>query len=411
MAVMKKIYFDYAATTPLDKSARRAMEPYFSTVFGNPVSAHTHGKDAREAVERSRIEIATGIGVRAHEVIFTAGVTEANNMALFGSVPPPSYGKISRPPHVVVSAIEHSSILQAGRYLQEMGAHLTVVGVSRGGLVDPDEICRALTSETAVVSVMYVNNEVGTIQRIRALSEAISRWKRVIGRGKNDYPYFHTDAAQAPRVLPFHPHSLGADLLSIDGSKIYGPKGVGFLYVREGIVIRPLIVGAAQEGLRRAGTHNVTAIVGLAAALRRAEIFRKKEVKRLTLLKNVFLRDLMKRIPDTAVNGSVKESVPSIINFSIPGISGEALVAALNARGCEISRGSACLAPGDDTSYVVAALGGPSNLARESVRVSFGRETKKADVASLVGVIGEVTALFRKKRVFDSGKRKKRVIV
>ena len=181
--------------------------------------------------------------------------------------------------------------------------------------------------------------------------------------------------------------------------------------MREGIVIRPLMVGAGQEALRRAGTHNVPSILGLATALRRAESLRRVEVRRLTSLKNIFLRDLMKLIPDIVINGSVKESVPSIINFSIPGVSGSALVATLDARGFEISRGSACLAPGDDISYAVLALGGPPSLARESVRVSFGRETKKADGILLVRVIGETTRLLQKKSVFQSGKRKTKVIV
>lgn len=401
-----RLYFDYAATTPLDPRVFRAMRPYIERTFGNPGSLHEEGQEALAAIDRAREGVADLIGSAFRDVVFTGSATEANNLALFGTVRAArAYAPQGASIGVVVSAIEHESVLEPARALEREGlVHLTALPVDAQGLVRPADLAAALTPETAVVSIMYGNNEIGTVQPIAELSRIVAEFRSVhrtplqtIG----GYPRFHTDASQAGAYLSCDVRELGVDLLTLSGHKLYGPKGVGMLYVRDygqhPHRIQPMLWGGGQEHLLRSGTENVSGIVGFHAALAFATRERISTVAQLRSRATLLVEELKKRVDRVVVN-SIDETtrrrrisvrLPHIVNVSFPGISAAELIVAADRKGLALSAGSACTARGTQPSHVLSAIGLSNDRITSSIRLSVGRETSISDVRAAVKCIVE----------------------
>ncbi len=362
----RKIYLDYAATTPADADVVKAMLPWFSERFGNPSSLHAFGQDAKRAIEAARDGIAQFIGAGQDEIVFTGSGTESDNSALKG-VAAAMAGKGN---HIITSAIEHHAVLETCKYLEENGCRVTYLGVDGGGLVDPEDVKRAITDDTILISVMHANNEIGTIQPIREISR-IARENGI---------YFHSDAVQTVGNIPVGVDELGVDLLSASAHKLYGPKGVGFLYIRKGTRIEPLLHGGEQEKRRRASTQNVPGIVGFGRAVEIAAGRMTAEGERLAALRDKFIEGVLARIDSVHVNGiwSPGERVrrlPNNVSLCFDRTAGEALVISLDMIGVSCSAGSACTTTRVEPSHVLTALGLEQALAHGSVRFSLGRDT------------------------------------
>jgi cysteine desulfurase len=368
----RPVYLDYNATTPVDPAVREAMLPYLAEQFGNPSSAHVYGRRAREAVEAARAEVAALIGAQPDEVLFTGCATEANNLAVRGV----ARALRATRRHVVTSAVEHPAVLEPCRRLAEDGWDLTVVAVDGEGRVDPETLARALRPETALVSVMHANNEVGTVQPVAAIAAAAR------GRGV----LVHTDAAQSAGKIPVNVDALGVDLLTIAGHKLYAPKGIGALYVRRGTPLAPLLVGADHERGLRPGTENVAGIVALGAAARLARDRGAGAGERLRALRDRLHALLSEGVPGLALNGAVEARLPNTLHVSFPGVSGRALLAAVEGE-VAASVGSACHSEGDAVSGVLAAMGLGPERARGAVRLSVGLMTTDADVTRSAGAL------------------------
>jgi len=390
---MKRIYLDNSATTPVDKRVEKSMLPYFRKEFGNPSALYKEGIKAREAVECARRGVAESLDAHPDEIIFTGSGTESDNLAILGTLGTPTtkLAKL-RKPHVVTSVIEHPAVLEVCKTLERNGeVDVTYVGVNDKGVIDYKEVKEALRPETVLVSIMYANNEIGTIQPIRDIAKVIRGWKKQYG---SEYPYFHTDACQAMNYLDMKVLPLGVDLLTVNGSKIYGPKGVGALYVKRGICIDPIIHGGGQERGLRSSTENVFAIVGFAEAVKMAGELREKEFTRLTELRDYFIKEILVKIPGSVLNGDKEERLPNNINISIPHIDSEQLVIELDAKGVAVSAQSACKSRDNGSSYVIMSLResqGQKSLQDEgSVRFSLGRDTKKKDINYVLKVLPEI---------------------
>lgn len=380
----KRIYLDYAATTPVDARVQRAMEPYFAEDFGNPSSIHHEGNMAKKAVDEARTKVARALEAHAEEIVFTSGGTEANNLAIFGVVNSLS-GK--KTPHIITTNIEHSSVLEPMRELERQGrAEVSFVPVEPDGLVRPEKVVAAIRSNTVLVSVQYANNEIGTIQPILKIGKLFAQLRKA----KSRYPLFHIDACQAPLYLHCLVNALGADLLTLDAHKIYGPKGVGCLFVRRGTPLTPLIFGGGQEGGLRSTTENVPGIVGLAEALQIASAERAKKSARLSALCNYLYTNVLQNttIRKVILNGSMErgERLPNNLNISLPGVDTEMLTLQLDAAGIAVSTKSSCLKD-EKESYVVAALGGGASRTVSTLRFSLGRNTTKQDIEHTVRVL------------------------
>ena len=375
---MKQIYLDYAATTYIDPKVLQKMKPYLTTAYGNASSLYSLGRQAKTAIEKAREEVAKILGVSSQEIIFTGSGTESDNMAIFGIAR--SYQNFGN--HIIVSKIEHKAVLESAKKLEKEGFKVTYLNVDSNGIVKINELKKALNQKTILVSIMYANNEIGTIQPIKEVSRIIYEFKKrnfsspkpaqasghgVLSEAKDERaeeqassprwgersglreekflfspPVFHTDACQAAGALSLKIKDLGVDLLTLNGSKIYGPKGVGCLYVNKNYKIEPLIVGGSQEMGLRAGTENTALIVGFAEALKLAEKLRKKESQRLRSLRDYFIKNVLKTIPHCRLNGHFQKRLPNNINFSFAGIEGESLVLKLDQYGISTSTGSAC---------------------------------------------------------------------
>ena len=386
---MKKIYLDYAAATPVHTKARKAMESYQSELFGNPRSVHSAGILAADTLTQSRKTISESLGIKQSELVFTSCGTESNNLAIFGTVAAlkKEFPNI-KTPHIIVSAIEHSSILEPVRILSEQGVRVSIIPASVDGVLSAEVIRNELCEETVLVSIMYVNNEIGTIQPIHAIGKHIKKYR---DERKTSYPYFHTDASQAARFVSVLPHALYVDLMTLDGQKIYGPKGIGALYIRHGISVEPMLYGGGQEGGLRSGTENIPGVVGFSNAF--GIITRKmhEENKRLKKLKEFFIEEITKRYPDVTVFGRELDTVSGIVNIAFPGVSGEKLVIALDARGVYVSTASACSTNQSEVSHVVSSLNGVhKDRAKETVRFSFGMETTKKDLEHVLTILFEI---------------------
>jgi cysteine desulfurase len=380
--VNKRIYLDHSATTPIDERVLLAMQKTAKEVFGNPSSIHKEGVLAKREVESARKEIAEIIGAQPDEIIFTSGGTESNNLAIFGTV---SSWDI-RCPNVVISSIEHPSVLEGVRELEKHGVEVTFLPVGSDGIVSVKDVAEAIKENTVLVSIMYANNEIGTIQPIAEIAKAI-RQKTI---KLSDHPtikpkirpLFHTDACQATNYLDMNVLRLGMDLMTFNASKIYGPKGVGALYIKRGIKLSPIIFGGGQEKGMRSGTENVAGIRGFAEAMKIAEKMKEKESARLEKLRNFFAKEILKKIPGAVLNGAPLRRLPNNTNLSFPDLDGEEIVIGLDARGIAVSTGSACanIATDGKVSHVLLAIGADKNLARGGVRFTLGRETTKEDI-------------------------------
>jgi len=354
------IYLDYNATTPIDPAVLDAMLPYLREHFGNPSSGHAIGRTAREAVDRARVQVAALLGAAPTEIVFTSGGSEANTMAVLGSV----HGGRGR--HVVTSAVEHPAILEPCRVLEGEGCAITRVAVDEQGRVDPADVTAAVRDDTALVTVMLANNEVGTLQPVADIAASVNA--RV-----------HTDAAQAVGKVPVDVHALGVDLLTVAGHKLYAPKGVGALYVREGLELPALIHGAAHEGGRRAGTENVAGLVGLGAACALAAAHLEEEVARERTLRERLWTTLSEALPDTWRHGDPDACLPNTLSVAFPGVLAGEVLASLGDQ-VAASAGAACHAEGVTISTVLEAMRVPHDLALGTVRLSLGRPTTAAEV-------------------------------
>ena len=422
----RSVYLDHAATTPMDPEVLKAMRPFFSENYGNPSALYDLGLKSNRALSKSRQTIAELLHTNPDTIVFTSGGTESDNLAIFGIVhatPPfqggarlaetslslsrrvggglpssaandPTLGSPRRrqtPPnlplerggshagHIITTPIEHHAVLNPIQKLEKEGWSVTYVSVDKYGRVDPNEVIRAIRPESVLISVMYANNEIGTIEPIAEIGRGLLRYRKEKG---TSYPYFHTDACQAAGFLELDVEKLHVDLMTLNGSKIYGPKGVGLLYIRRGTPLAPLIIGGEQEHGLRAGTENIPAIVGLAKALEISQKNREKESDKESKLTTYFWKKLQEKIPGATLNGpEIGESrLPNNLNISIPGIEGEKLLFYLNEYGIMCSTGSACATQTRETSHVLRAIGLPEEKIYGSLRFSLGKNTTKQDI-------------------------------
>ena len=395
---MKTIYLDYAATTYIDTGIFKKIAPYLKKNFGNPSSLYLIGRQAKAAIESARAGVAKILGVDSREIIFTGSGTESDNLAIFGVAK--AYSNKGK--HIIVSKIEHKAVLESAKKLEKEGFKITYLGVDSKGLVNLAELKKSLRPDTILVSIMYANNEIGTIQPITKISEIISNFKKTKSyklKAKSltaALPLFHTDACQAAGALTLSVKKLGVDLLTINGSKIYGPKGVGCLYKARDIKLEPLIVGGDQENNLRAGTENVALIVGFGEALKLAEKLKNKENKRLVNLRDYFIKNILKLIPHSRLNGHMTKRLPNNINISFDGIEGESLVLMLDKQGVSASTGSACTSSDLTPSHVLLATGLAPELAHGSLRLTLGRKTTKRDLDYVLKILPEIVHKLRK---------------
>lgn len=388
---MNRIYLDHAATTPMDPRVREAMLPYFTERFGNPSALYTLGREAKDALADSREKIATLLGAHSDEIIFCGSGTESDNLAVLGA----ARQHAAKGKHVIISAIEHHAVLYIGDQLKKEGFTVTVLPVTADGLVEPQVLKAALTPETTVISIMMANNEIGTIQPIRELAKVVRDFKKENGRGPLEAPFFHTDACQAAGFLDLNVATLGVDLLTINGSKIYGPKGVGALFVRRGLKLQPLVFGGGQEMRLRSGTENVPLIVGFAEALRLVVEDREAEVARLTVLRDRLIAAIMEGIPKVVLNGHPTTRLPNNVNVSILDIEGEALLLYLDEEGISAATGSACDSASLDPSHVILSIGRPYEFAHSSMRFTLGKSTTQEDIDRLLEVLPPIVEKLR----------------
>lgn len=376
------IYLDYAAATPLDDRVLAAMQPFFSQHFYNPSALYGAARTTHQALEAARAKAAAVLGARPSEIVFTAGGTESDNLAITGIMQQYPDAQI------VTSAIEHDAVLEpAGQYTHRM------VKPRQDGLVDEDAVAAAITDKTVLVSIMYANNEVGTIQPIRKIAKKLQKIREGRKAVNNDLPlYFHTDACQAAAYLDLHISRLGVDLLTLNGGKIYGPKQSGLLYVRGGIQLTPLVRGGGQERGLRSGTENMAACVGLATALTLAQGQRHEETHRLQLLQKQFMDAVSQKIPAAEIQGSRKLRLPNNVHVTIPGTDNERLLIQLDEAGIQAAAGSACSASSDTPSHVLRAMGLSDAEARASLRFSMGKFTSAEQIERTVDTLARLVA-------------------
>lgn len=370
---------DYSASSPMDKRVLQAMKPYFSVDFGNPGSLHSFGQRAQAGVDKAREIIAESLGAKFNEIIFTGSASEANNLAIRGAIGKSGFKK----PRLIVSAIDHESVIETAIDLERRGVDVIYIGVNKEGFVDPEEVARNLNDETVVVSIISASNVIGTIEPIKEIAEVVKKF-----RGNKGYPLLHTDAVQAFQYLDCNVDRLGVDMMTISGQKIYGPKGVGVLYIR-GLQesgykkIWPVVTGGAQEYGLRAGTENVPAIVGLGKAVELILKNKAKEAKRLGSLQDYFWEKLKISLPDLQLNGSPfgVYRLPNNLNIYFPERGDlQEIIIKMDLAGLAVSSGSACSIKSSKDSYVVAALGHKENRSCSSVRISLGRPVTKVQV-------------------------------
>lgn len=387
----KNVYLDHAAATPMDPRVRTAMLPYFDAYFGNPGGLYAQGRDALAAMNSARASIASVLGCQPTNIIFTGSGTESDNMAIFGV----ARGYAKKGKHLISDAIEHHAVLHPLEALENEGFETSYVSVDEYGRVSPEAVVAALRPDTTVVSIMYANNEIGTINPIAEIGNAIAKWKKEQGRGPLEPPFFHTDACQAAGALDLHVERLHVDLLTLNGSKIYGPKGVGALFVRRGLAIKPIIMGGGQEFRKRAGTENVAYCVGLAQALSLMQENKEAENARLIGLRDWFIGQLCQQITKVVLNGHPIERLPNNVNVSILDIEGEALILYLDEYGISVATGSACTSESLDPSHVITGIGKPYEYAHSSMRFTLGHATTKEDLAYVLDVLKPIVQLLR----------------
>jgi cysteine desulfurase len=379
--LMKKVYMDYAATTPVDPRVLKAMLPFFTKRFGNTMSLHSFGREAKKALENSREVIANLMNAETEEIIFTSSATEANNFALKGI----AFANKEKGKHIIVSKIEHHCVLESARWLEKQGFEVTYLPVDRYGLVDLGQLENAIRKDTILVSIMHANNEIGTIEPIEEIGKICSEHG----------VYFHTDAAQSYGKIPIDVKKMNIDLLTASSHKMYGPKGAACLFVRKGVKIEPLLHGGGHEFGLRSSTVNVPAIVGFAEAARICKKVMKKEAERLTKLRDRLIKGCLK-IEDSHLNGHPKLRLPNNANFWFAFIEGESLIMELDTHGIAASTGSACSSESLEPSHVLLAIGLKPHEAHGSLRLSIGRWTTKKEIDYVLKVLPEAVERLRK---------------
>ena len=376
------IYMDYNATTPIDERVLSAMLPYLKEEFGNPSSIYSLAQRARRAVEEAREKLAKLLNADPKEISFTSGGTESDNFAIKGI----AYANQDKGKHIITSQIEHHAVLNTCKFLEKQGFHITYLPVDRYGVVDLDALEKSITPQTILISIMFANNEVGTIQPIKKIGEI----------AKRHGVYFHTDAVQAVGKIPIDVKELGIDLLSLSAHKFYGPKGVGALYVRKGVKMSSFIQGGEQERGRRGGTKNVAGIVGLGKAAEIAQEEMVEEEKRVRALRDELERRLLERIPEVVLNGHPQNRLYNTLSICVKYVEGESMLINLDREGICASSGSACTSGSLEPSHVLLAMGFPPEIAHGSLRFSLGKFNKEEDVERVIEVLPSIVEELRK---------------
>ena len=378
---MNNIYFDHSATTPVDPSVAEAMLPYLKDRYGNPSSSYQLGKEARHRMENARLQVAALIGAPAEEIFFTSGGTEANNLAILGT----AYKKREKGRHIITTAIEHRAVLEPCKFLESQGFEVTFLPVDEFGMVDPHDVRQAIRPDTILISVMHANNEIGTIQPVEEIG-AIAEDKGIT---------FHCDAVQSAGRIPVDIDRIRCDLLSISAHKLYGPKGVGCLYLRKGTEIVPLITGGGQEKDLRGGTENLPGIVGFGRAAELARQLLDRSHWEMVFLRDRIIEGISERIPNSFLNGHRFRRLPGHISFSFSNVDGRALLSVLDEKGIAASNGSACHSDAPGPSHVLKALGYSDGLAKSTLRITLGRDNNDHQVDYLLAILPDIIDALR----------------
>ncbi len=377
-----KVYADNAATTMMSKTAKEAMMPYLDVVYGNPSSLYSFGQEAKTALEEARAKVAKALNAETREIYFTSGGSEADNQAIMSAA---VIGARKGKKHIISTAFEHHAVLHTLNKLQKQGYEITLLDVHENGVVTAEEVADAIREDTCLVTIMFANNEIGTIQPIAEIG-AVCREKGVL---------FHTDAVQAVAHVPVDVKEMNIDMLSLSGHKFHGPKGVGALYVKKGVALTNLIEGGAQERGKRAGTENVPAIVGMAAALEEAVAHMDENMEKITAMREMLIEGISK-IPHSKLNGDREKRVPGTVNFCFEGIEGESLLLLLDDAGIAASSGSACTSGSLDPSHVLLAIGLPHEVAHGSLRLSVSEYNTPEEMAHIIENVPKVVEYLRK---------------
>lgn len=378
---LRKVYFDHSATTPVHPAVAEEMIPFITGNFGNPSSVYSFGREARKAVEEAREKVARGIGASPEEIVFTAGGTESDNMAIRGA----AIANRERGSHIITSAIEHHAVLDTCKALEKEGFLLTILPVDKYGMVQVPDVAEAAGDGTTLITIMHANNEVGTIEPIAEIGR-LARERGIL---------LHTDAVQSMGKIPVNVDDLHVDFLAISGHKIYGPKGVGALYIRKGVRWKPIDFGGGQERKRRPGTENVAGIVGLGKAVELAVADLEEESRRLEVLRDRIIEGVMEKVPNVYLNGHPVKRLPNHISFSIEYIEGESLLLSLDMEGIAVSSGSACTSGSLEPSHVLLAMGIPHEIAHGSLRITLGRDNSESDVDYFLEVLQPIVERLR----------------
>jgi cysteine desulfurase len=377
----RRIYLDHNATTPVHPEVLEAMLPYYKDKFGNASSIHSFGRETKVALEESREKVAKFINASPSEIYFTSGGTESDNLAVKGT----AFANRKKGKHIITSKIEHHAVLESCKFLEKEEFEVTYLPVDKYGLVDPDELKKAIRKDTILVSIMHVNNEVGTIQPLEELCKI----------AKENDAYFHTDAVQSVGKTPVDVQKLNVDMLSMSGHKIYGPKGVGAIYIRKGTRVTSWSHGGSHERSRRAGTENVPGIVGLAKAIEIAYRDMEEQSQHLKNLTETFYQKLTQTISDVILNGHMEERIPNTLNLSFKAVEGESIILSLDLKGVAVASGSACTSGTLEPSHVLSAMGISPEIAQSAIRFSFGRGNTMEDVEYVVGILPEIVRRLR----------------
>ena len=387
MTVEGTVYLDHAGTTPLDSKVLEAMIPYFSQHFGNPSSLHSVGQEARYALDEARERVAGVLNCRPREVVFTGGGTESDNAAIHGV----ATALHETGNHIVTSSVEHHAVLHACQYLESQGFEVTYLPVDADGMVQPEAVYNAINERTTLVTIMYGNNEIGTINPISEIAKAIKKRAEELSRTI----IFHTDAVQAAGYLSLDVAELGVDLLSLSGHKFHGPKGTGVLYIKRGTPYLPLIHGGGQERERRSGTENIPGIIGLSLALDAANAAREETGQHCSALRDRIIESVLEQITGSRLNGHATQRLPNNANFSSTGVEGEPILLGLDMAGIAASSGSACSSGSLEPSHVLLALGQSAEIARGSLRLTLGRDNTEEEVEYLLEVLVDLVQRLR----------------
>ena len=387
MTVEGTVYLDHAGTTPLDSKVLEAMIPYFSEHFGNPSSLHSVGQEARYALDEARERVGGVLNCRPREVVFTSGGTESDNAAIYGV----ATALRETGNHIITSSVEHHAVLHACQHLESQGFEVTYLPVDAMGMVQPQAVYDAINDRTTLVTIMYGNNEIGTINPISEIAKSIKKRAEELSRTI----VFHTDAVQAAGFLDLDVAHLGVDLLSLSGHKFHGPKGTGVLYIKRGTPYMPLSHGGGQERERRSGTENIPGIIGLSLALEAANGDRESTSRRCAALRDRIIEAVLELIPGSRLNGHLTQRLPNNANFSFTGVEGEPILLGLDMAGIAASSGSACSSGSLEPSHVLLALGQSAEIARGSLRLTLGRDNTEEEVEYMLGVLVDLVQRLR----------------